>query len=106
MDWNSILENVIGVCVDIAWKLLLSVLVLIAGKIVIKMVLKIFSNKKKQIQIDPTARTFLVSFIKISLNCVLIVTIVAIMGVPMASVLTVFATAGAAIALAVQGSFL
>ena len=32
------------------------------------------------------------NFMKIALNCVLIVTIVAIMGVPMASVLTVFAT--------------
>ena len=64
MDWNSILGNVVSVCVDIAWKLLLSVIVLIAGKIVIKMVLKLFSNKKNQIQIDPTAKTFLISFVK------------------------------------------
>lgn len=105
MDWNSILNSVVSTCIDIAWKLLLSTVVFFLGRLVIRIILKLFPNSPKQTHIDPTARTFISSFIKIALNCVLIVTIVAIMGVPMASVLTVFATAGAAIALAVQGSF-
>ena len=105
MDWNSILNNAITICIDIAWKLLLSALVFIVGKLLIRFLVKAFPNNPKNSHIDPTARTFIASFIKIALNCVLIVTIIAIMGVPMASVLTVFATAGAAIALAVQGSF-
>ena len=105
MDWNAILDSVVNTCVDIAWKILLSVAVLFVGRLLIKLILRFFPNNPKHSHIDPTARTFLSSFIKISLNCVLIVTIVAIMGVPMASVVTVFATAGAAIALAVQGSF-
>ncbi len=105
MDWNSILTNVVNVCVNIAWKLVLAAVVFFAGKILIKIILKFFPNNPKHNHIDPTARTFLSSFIRIALNCVLVVTIVAILGVPMASVLTVFATAGAAIALAVQGSF-
>ncbi len=105
MDWNSILNNVVTVCIDIAWKLLLSAVVFFVGRALIKLLVKLFPNSPRHEHIDPTARTFIGSFIKIALNCVLIVTIVAIMGVPMASVLTVFATAGAAIALAVQGSF-
>ncbi len=105
MDWNSILNNVVNVCVDIAWKLVLCALVFFVGKFLIKVILRFFPNNPKQNHIDPTARTFISSFIRIALNCVLIVTIVAILGVPMASVITVFATAGAAIALAVQGSF-
>ena len=105
MDWNSIFNDFASACIDIAWKLVLSVIVLITGKFVIKFVLKRVLNGRKNEHIDPTARTFLSSFIKIALNCVLIVTIIAIMGVPMASIVTVFATAGAAIALAVQGSF-
>ena len=105
MDWNLIFNNFVNGCIDIAWKLLLCTLVFLAGKILIKVILKFFPNNPKHNHIDPTARTFISSFIRIALNCVLIVTIVAILGVPMASVLTVFATAGAAIALAVQGSF-
>ena len=103
MDWNAILNTVVNTCIDIAWKLLLSAIVFFLGRFLIKLLVKIFPNSPKHNHIDPTARTFIASFIKIALNCALIVTIVAIMGVPMASVLTVFATAGAAIALAVQG---
>jgi len=54
---------------------------------------------------DKTVRLFINNFIKITLYIALAITIVAIMGIPMASVITVFASAGAAIALAVQGSF-
>ena len=105
MDWNVILDSVVDTCVSIAWKLLMSVIVFFVGRLLIKVVIRFFPNNPKQTHIDPTARTFIASFIRIALNCVLIVTIVAIMGVPMASVVTVFATAGAAIALVVQGSF-
>lgn len=105
MNWEQIFSNIVNTCVSIAWKLLLAVLVFVLGRLLIKFILKIFPNGEKHNHIDPTARTFISSFIKIALNCVLIVTIVAILGVPMASVITVFATAGAAIALAVQGSF-
>ena len=54
---------------------------------------------------DETVRLFLNNIIKIALYCILGVIIVSIIGIPMASVITVLATAGAAIALAVQGSF-
>lgn len=105
MDWNLIWTNIVSTCTSIAFRLLLAVLVLVVGKYLIKLLIKIFPNGAKHDALDPTARTFIASFMKIALNCVLIVTIVAILGVPMASVITVFATAGAAIALAVQGSF-
>ena len=105
MDWNVILNTVVDTCIDVAWKLIFSAIVFFVGRFFVKFLVKIFSNNSKVGHIDPTARTFILSFIKIALNCALIVTIVAIMGVPMASVVTVFATAGAAIALAVQGSF-
>ena len=105
MDWGTILTNIVNSCIGIASRLVLSLVVFVIGRVIIKFLVKKFPNNPKNSHIDPTARTFIASFMKIALNCVLIVTIVAIMGVPMASVLTVFATAGAAIALAVQGSF-
>ena len=105
MDWSAFWNSFVSSCVNIAWKLLLSVIVFFVGRFLIKLLLKLFPNGKKFTHLDDTVRTFLNSFIKIALNCVLAITIVAIMGVPMASVITLFATAGAAIALAVQGSF-
>ena len=105
MNWEQILSKIVDTCVSVAGKLVLALIVLVVGRLLIKFILKVFPNGDKHNKIDPTARTFISSFMKIALNCVLIVTIVAILGVPMASVITVFATAGAAVALAVQGSF-
>lgn len=104
MDWNSILTNFINGCISVAGRLLLSALVLLIGVLLIKLLLKLFPNGKKFERMDDTVKIFLNNFIKIALYAVLVVIIVSIMGVPMASVITVFATAGAAIALAVQGS--
>lgn len=104
MDWNSILTGLVNTCVDIAWKLLASALVFLIGSMLIKLLLKLFPNGKRFVHFDETVRIFLNNFIRIALYCVLAVIIIGIMGVPMASVITVFATAGAAIALAVQGS--
>ena len=55
-------------------------------------------------KVEPNTRTFVLSALKWLLYIVLVVSIVAILGVPMASVITVLGTAGAAIALSLQGS--
>lgn len=104
MDWNAILTGFVDTCVRIAGRLVLSAIVLCVGILLIKLLLRIFPDGKKFKHVDETVRRFLGNFIKIALYVLLAVIIVSIMGVPMASVITVFATAGAAIALAVQGS--
>ena len=55
-------------------------------------------------KIEPNTCTFVLSALKWLLYVILVVSIVAILGVPMASVITVLGTAGAAIALSLQGS--
>lgn len=104
MDFEVILQNFVSACIDIAWKLIVSAVVLVVGRFLIKCLLKLFPNGKKFGHIDDTVRIFANNFIKIALYAILAVIIVGIMGVPMASVITVLGTAGAAIALAVQGS--
>ncbi len=104
MEWlDSVLASFVNACISIAGKLILSAIVFVVGMLLIKLVKKILSGKRFE-KIDRTAMSFIINFTKIALYIVLIVIIVSIMGVPMASVITVFATAGAAIALAVQGS--
>lgn len=104
MDWGSVLTGFVNGCISVAGRLLLSAIVFGVGMLLIKFLLKLFPNGKKFGSMDDTVRIFLNNFIKIALYALLAVIIVSIMGVPMASVITVFATAGAAIALAVQGS--
>lgn len=99
--WNTFVNG----CISVAWKLVLSAVVFFVGRFLIKFLVKHFPNDKKYHKLDPTAKLFIENFIKIALYCVLAITIVAIMGIPMASVVALFASAGAAIALAIQGSF-
>ena len=99
-----IMETIGALCTTIVGKVLLALLVYIIGKFVIGKILG-FARKIKGIEaLDPNVRTFTVSAIKWTLYVILVVAIVSILGVPMASVITVLGTAGAAVALALQGS--
>lgn len=104
MDWTQIWASVLGFCLDFAWKIVLSLLVLVIGNLIIKFILKKVTTGKASQKMDPTALTFINSFLKIGLYAVLLVCIVGILGVETASVVTVLATCGAALALALQGS--
>lgn len=104
MDWEVILDNVVSTCIAVAWKILLALLVLVVGKIIISAVLKGFKKSKTAGKMDPMLFTFLYSFIKVGMYCVLLIAIVGILGIATASIITVLGTVGAAIALAMQGS--
>lgn len=104
MNWEQIRTDAINFCVDIAWKLLLAVLVLVLGNLIIRLIISRFGKSRLSRRMDPTALTFIRSFIKIGLYVILLITIVGILGVEMASIITVLATCGAALALALQGS--
>lgn len=97
-------QNLIPLCISIAGKIIACLLILVIGNLLIRLLIKFFPDGKKFNKMDRTVRVFLHHLIKIVLNILLIISIVAIIGVPMASVITVVASAGAAIALALQGS--
>ena len=85
-------------------KILLALVVFIVGKAVIGKLTGLLSKLKGLSKLDPTVHTFIMSFIKIMLYVILIVTVIGILGVPMASVVTVLASAGVAVGLALQGA--
>lgn len=98
------MQMLTDLCTTIVGKVLLTLVVWIVGKFLIKKVMGLVEKIKALDKIEPNTRTFVVSAIKWLLYVLLIVSIVAILGVPMASVITVLGTAGAAIALSLQGS--
>ncbi len=100
MFWNTLT----ALCTTIVGKVLLSILVYIVGKAIIAKILVLAAKIRGIEALDPNVRTFTISAIKWTLYLVLVVSIVSILGVPMASVITVLGTAGAAVALGLQGS--
>ena len=101
---QTFINNLTGMLSQVAGKIVAALLVLIIGSILVKLIVKGIRKSKLMAKADPTVSRFFVNFIGIALKILLVVSIIAILGVPMASVVTVIATAGAAIGLALQGS--
>ncbi|MBQ6232389.1 MAG: mechanosensitive ion channel [Clostridia bacterium] len=84
--------------------LLRGIMVLVIGFVIVHWVFKLLDRSQKYTRIDPTIRGFLDNLIRIGLYIIVILTAVSIMGIPMTSVITLVASAGVAVSLAVQGA--
>ena len=101
---EELLNKGIDLIVSAGGKIVLALLVFIIGRIIIKRLLKTVENGKALKQMDPTFCSFLLNFLRIALYVILIISIISVLGVPMASVITVLASAGVAVGLALQGA--
>ncbi len=100
IDWTA-LEDL---AISVGSKLLYAILVLIVGAIVIRLILKGMKKSRWFGKIDASVQSFLFSLIKIVFWAILIVAVIGILGIPMASIVAVLASAGVAIGLALQGA--
>ena len=101
---NPIIEKILSFLVTAGGKIIAAILVLIIGHIIIKFVTKLIAKSNIGKKADLTVKKFLENFIKVALYCVLIVSVIAIVGIPMASIVAVLGSAGLAIGLALQGA--
>ena len=97
-------KQIVTLCTSGLSKLLLALVVFLVGRYLIKKIVGAADKMKWMESLDPTVHSFVVNFIKVALYVVLVVSIIGILGVPMASVVTVLASAGVAVGLALQGA--
>ena len=84
--------------------LLRGILVLVIGFFLVHWINRLLKHNKKIKGIEPTLRGFMLNLIRILLSVTVILTAVNIMGIPMTSVLTLLASGGVAVGLALQGA--
>lgn len=89
---------------DAGINLVLSLVLLIVGWKLINVLSNKIKTGKLFAKVEPTARSFLRSALTISLKIILVITIAAIIGIPMTSMIAVISSCGLAIGLALQGS--
>lgn len=87
-----------------AGKVILALVVWVIGKYLIKKVLKMLNKNKKFQDLEGTVKSFAQSFVKIGLYALLLISIIGILGVETASIITALASAGVAVGLALQGA--
>ena len=101
---ENFLNSLVNLCVDVGGKLILAGLILLIGFACVKAFVKSLRKSKMASKMDRTVASFFFNFVNVGLKTIIVVSAIGVMGVPMASVVTVLATAGAAVALAMQGS--
>jgi small conductance mechanosensitive channel len=98
------MEKLIEFCTSAGVKILVAILIYIIGKFIINKLLKVVDKMQSAGKMDATAQSYIRNIVKAVLYIVLVVAIISELGVPMASVITVIASAGVAVGMALQGS--
>lgn len=102
--FNTIMDKISEYLADAGINLILSIVLLLVGWKLINVFSKKMKAGKLFAKIEPTARSFINSALSIILKILLVITVAAILGVPMTSMVAVLGSCGLAIGLALQGS--
>ena len=100
---EKFLDKLVEGSIDISAKLIIAVIVLAIGSKIIKAIESNLRKENKLKHLDASVKGFLVSFISITSKIVLFIVVLHILGVPTASIITVFGSCAVAIGLALQG---
>ncbi len=101
---DAIISSLANLTTSVGSKIVFAILVAIIGKIAINAVLKFLNKSKIFDKAEGAVKTFTLSFAKIGLYVLLVISIIGILGVPMASIVAALASAGVAVGLALQGA--
>ncbi len=104
MIFSMLSSALISFATTYAIKIVAAIVVLVVGFKITKTVVKAMKKSKALSHMDDGVRTFLTSFTSIALKVFVVISVIAILGFPMTSVITVLGSAGVAIGLALQGS--
>lgn len=101
---QQFLDKAIELGTNAGGKLILALIVFIIGRIIINKLTNLLKKGRMMASFDPTAATFFMNAVRIALYVLLVVSIIGILGVPMASIVAVIASCGVAVGLALQGA--
>lgn len=105
---NRFLTKLVDTLEDLAVKyggrLVAAIIILIVGFKLVNIFMKKLAGSKASGRLDPSARSVVYDVTAAVLKCVIVITALAVMGIPMSSIVAVVGSCGLAIGLALQGS--
>lgn len=104
LNINEIFEHLTNAVMEFGPKLIGAVVVWIIGSIIIKSLIKVFSNILDKQNTDASLKPFLKSIISIILKVLLVISVLSMLGVEMTSFIAILAAAGLAIGMALSGT--
>lgn len=88
---------------DFLIDLAVALIIVIIGFKIVDLIVSVMKKPHKYAKLDPTVKSFMISFISIALKIFVIVIALQVMGISSASILTVIGSCAVAIGLALQG---
>lgn len=105
LDFSKIAMNdVIGYITQFGKNVLVAIIVYFVGRFIIKYTIKALRAVTQKRQVEASLTSFLNSLVSISLNVILAIIIIGILGIDTSSFLAVFASAGIAVGMALSGT--
>lgn len=105
LDFSNIaLEDLIKNLSTFGQKVLVALLVFIVGRFIVKHLCKLVSKLMKKRNVEASLQSFTSSLISISLNLLLAIVIISILGIETSTFVGLFAGAGVAIGMALSGT--
>jgi len=103
-SFNDFIADMSQRLVDFAINVAIAIAIFYIGKFIIRRIYRIVASVLIRRQVDNSLTTFILSFIKIVLYFILIITVIGILGIETSSFLALFASAGVAIGMALSGT--
>lgn len=103
-SFNDFISDLSQRLVNFAINVAIAILVFYVGKFVIRRIYRVIATILVKRKVDSSLCTFILSFVKIVLYFILIITVIGILGIETSSFLALFASAGVAIGMALSGT--
>ncbi len=105
LDFNKLaMSDIIGYITQFGKNVVIALIVYFVGRLVIKYTVKALRAITQKRQVEASLTSFLNSLVSISLNLLLAIIIIGILGIDTSSFLAVFASAGIAVGMALSGT--
>lgn len=98
--FSDLPHRLVNFAIDVA----IAILVFYIGKFIIKRIFRIVASILLRREVEKSLSSFILSFVKIVLYFILIITVIGILGIETSSFLALFASAGVAIGMALSGT--
>ncbi len=104
LDLGSLVTSLSNQIISLALRILAAILIFYIGKFIINKIYSVVRAIMVAKGFDRSLTSFLLSFIKITLLFLLIITVIGVLGIETSSFIAIFASAGVAIGMALSGT--
>ena len=104
LSWDVFISKMIDLGISLGSKLLIALVIFIIGRWLVKRLLRLTCTIMQKRHVEASLYSFVRSLVGITLNFVLLITIISVLGIETSSFIALFASAGVAIGMALSGT--